>query len=152
MNVPLAKEVAWREGEDFIGTKLVLTIDGKMLVYLRDDFPGLAFPGHWDLPGGGREGAESAVDCALRELREEFGLGFLPSRLARRFAFSSPIDERSIAIFYTGQLDQSDIAAIRFGNEGQTWRLMAVSDYIRHAQAVPHFRARVAHCLGIVLR
>ena len=57
-----------------MGAKLALFVGARLLVLHRDDRPGLLWPGFWDLPGGGREGAESPLDCALRETREEFGL------------------------------------------------------------------------------
>lgn len=36
---------------------------------------------HWDLPKGLIDPGEAALDCALREAREEFGLSFDPYRL-----------------------------------------------------------------------
>ena len=41
---------------DFVGCKLVLVHETRLLTYLRDDKPGLNWAGMWDLPGGGREG------------------------------------------------------------------------------------------------
>ncbi|MDN5568889.1 MAG: NUDIX domain-containing protein, partial [Paracoccus sp. (in: a-proteobacteria)] len=73
---------------DFNGTKLLLTSGPQMLVYLRDDRPDLPFPAHWDLPGGGREGNETPIACALRELDEEFSL-LLPPEALRGHAFAS---------------------------------------------------------------
>ena len=43
----------------FIGAKLALFIGADLLTILRDDRPDIPFPGHWDFPGGGREGGES---------------------------------------------------------------------------------------------
>ncbi|HRD32737.1 MAG TPA: NUDIX domain-containing protein [Rhodocyclaceae bacterium] len=36
---------------------------------------------HWDLPKGLIDRGEDPMTCALREAREEFGLGFAPDRL-----------------------------------------------------------------------
>ena len=55
-------------GGPFAGAKVALICGGDVLTYLRDDRPELPFPGCWDLPGGGREGEESAEACVLREL------------------------------------------------------------------------------------
>lgn len=139
----------WTEGDAFVATKLVLTSGDDLLVLLRDDFDHIAFPAHWDLPGGGREGTETARDCALRELHEEFGLTLDPDRLESRCAFPAPTAEGRAAIFFTGRLTQQDIDAVKFGDEGQCWRMMPVAEYLTHPRAVPHFRGRVAHCLGI---
>ncbi|TXB67874.1 NUDIX domain-containing protein [Paracoccus aurantiacus] len=127
----------------------MLTCGSGLLVYLRDDFQHIPFPGCWDLPGGGREGAESAPECALRELHEEFGLCLSSERLLGRWVFPVPSQPGGVAVFYTGRLSRQDIAAIRFGDEGQYWRLMPVTEYVVHARAVPHFRGRVAQCLGL---
>lgn len=60
---------------------MALLCDGSILTYLRDDKVGIPFPGFWDLPGGGREGSESPVECALRELEEEFALRLPAGRI-----------------------------------------------------------------------
>ncbi|WP_240768981.1 NUDIX hydrolase [Paracoccus liaowanqingii] len=123
---------------DFHGAKLLLTLDGRMLTYLRDDRVGLPFPGHWDLPGGGREGSETPLDCALRELHEEFGLRLPPDRLRGR-TFPSHAAPPMISWLFAGTLTADEIAAIRFGDEGQHWRMMPVAEYLAHPRAVPHF-------------
>ena len=53
---------------DFVGAKAALFCGGRLLTHLRDDRPGLPWPAMWDLPGGGREGAETPEQCLLREL------------------------------------------------------------------------------------
>ena len=73
----------------FAGAKIALLHGASVLTYLRDDFAHIPFPGHWDLPGGAREGAESPEDCALRELEEEFGLALPPERLLWRRDYRS---------------------------------------------------------------
>ena len=55
---------------NFSGTKIALLNRGAVVAYLRDDKPGIPFRGLWDLPGGGREGDEDPVTCALREVEE----------------------------------------------------------------------------------
>ncbi|MEU4951733.1 NUDIX domain-containing protein [Streptomyces lavendulae] len=49
--------------------------NGRYLLHLRDDLPGIWEPGAWALLGGGREpGDTSLEDTVRRELREEAGL------------------------------------------------------------------------------
>ena len=55
----------------FSGAKIALFMGDDLLVIKRDDKPDIPYPGHWDLPGGGREGDETPELCALREAREE---------------------------------------------------------------------------------
>ena len=117
----------------------------RLLTLLRDDIPGLPWPGHWDLPGGGREGFESPETCLLRELQEEFGLALPASRLEHRFTFPAISGGALPAIFFTGRLSAAEIAAIRFGNEGQGWQMMPLSDYLSHPRAIPAHCTRLRH-------
>ena len=80
--------------QDFAGAKLILTCGDDLLVCLRDDFPHIPWPAHWDLPGGGAELGEAPADCALRELAEEFGLHLPPARLEAAFTFPNPYTAR----------------------------------------------------------
>jgi 8-oxo-dGTP pyrophosphatase MutT (NUDIX family) len=53
--------------------------DGRYLLQLRDDIPGLHLAGHWALFGGSLEAGEDAAVGLRRELVEE--LGFLAHRV-----------------------------------------------------------------------
>jgi 8-oxo-dGTP pyrophosphatase MutT (NUDIX family) len=52
----------------------LLTQDRRLVLQLRDDKPGIHYPGMITSFGGGAEPGESPADCALRELAEETGL------------------------------------------------------------------------------
>lgn len=122
----------------FNGAKLLLTHGDRLLTCLRDDRPDIPFPAHWDLPGGGREGQEAPVQCALRELDEEFGLHLSPQALTGR-AFPSHSAPGLMSWLFAGQISAAQIAAIRFGDEGQGWCMMPVANYLTHPRAIPHF-------------
>ena len=49
----------------------------RVLLYLRDDQPGLLFPNTWHALGGGLEPGETPAACLRRELREELELDLL---------------------------------------------------------------------------
>lgn len=125
-----------------IGAKLVLTCDGRLLTCLRDDYDWIPWPGHWDLPGGGAEPGETALQCALRELHEEFGLTLAPTRLRGR-AFPSVLPPGGAAWLFHATITGTEIEAIRFGDEGQEWRMMPIAEFLAHSLTVPHFRQRV---------
>lgn len=133
---------------EFIGAKAALICEGAILCHLRDDRPGLRYPAWWDLPGGGREGAESPHDCLLRELDEEFGLRLAPERLTWARTFPGMIDHRRTAWFFGGALAPAEVAAIRLGNEGQDWRMMPLAEFLRHERVIPAMRARVLASLA----
>ncbi|TRW95944.1 NUDIX domain-containing protein [Paracoccus sp. M683] len=133
----------------FTGAKLLLTCDDALLTCLRDDFAHIPFPAHWDLPGGGREGLETPLQCGLRELNEEFGLVLPPDRLAAR-AFASVQFPGRFAWLLSGRITHAEVASIRFGDEGQEWRMMPLAEYLSHPRAVPHFPGWIRTLLGDV--
>jgi 8-oxo-dGTP diphosphatase len=137
---------------DFVGAKAALVCDGAVLTYLRDDHQGLPWPAHWDLPGGGREGQESAEQCLLRELREEFALSLTPAHLTWRASFPALHSPGRQAIFFAGRLTQSDVSAIRLGTEGQSWRMMPVAEWLAHPRTVPDLQRRTEIALRELAR
>ena len=68
---------------------ILLLEDGRYLLQLRDDIPGIWYPGHWGLFGGGVEPNEDEVTALRRELREEIGLDLVEDQahLFTRFEF-----------------------------------------------------------------
>lgn len=135
---------------DFVGCKAALFCEGRLLTCLRDDLPGLPWADHWDLPGGGREGAETPEDCLLRELQEEFGLSLAPSRLIWRRVFPSMLDPSRLSVFFGGWLAVEEVRCITFGDEGQGWDLMPVGDFLAHKRAVPEMQRRAGIVWGEV--
>lgn len=131
-----------------VGANLALICADAVLCYLRDDFDGLPYRGLWDLPGGGSEPGESPADCALRELAEEFGLTFGPDRLLRGQEYPSVNPPGGRVWLFVGRIEAAEIAAIRFGDEGQYWRMMPVAEFLTRPDAVPHLQMRLAGCLA----
>jgi 8-oxo-dGTP diphosphatase len=128
---------------DFSGSKLALFLRGEVLVYRRDDRLDIPFPGYWDLPGGGREGDESPLDCARRELNEEFGIGLDPVKIVWARAYPRYTGEASFDWFFAAPLSARHIGSIRFGHEGEFWRMMAIDEYLGSPLAIPHLRDRL---------
>jgi 8-oxo-dGTP diphosphatase len=128
----------------FVGCKAVFFHGDALLCYLRDDKPGLPWAAMWDLPGGGREGDESAEHCLLREVFEEFGLTLSPDRLIWRKSFAAISNESKFSWFFAGHLTAAEIAAIKFGEEGQFWQMMRVDDFLAHPLAIPELQRRVS--------
>ncbi len=124
----------------FHGAKLALFLGNDLAVILRDERPDIPWPGHWDLPGGGREGRESPAACVLRELREELGLCLVESDLAYARAYHR---DGLIFWFFAARMPAALADDIIFGAEGQLWQLMPVADYLSHTKAVPQFQTRL---------
>ncbi|MEM9425648.1 MAG: NUDIX domain-containing protein [Pseudomonadota bacterium] len=119
----------------FLGCKLAILVGEQIVTILRDDIPTIPWPGYWDLPGGGREGAESPEACVLRELEEELGLVWAPTTL--QWSAQSH-NSRGTVWFFVTEAPEFDVAEVTFGNEGQEWRLQQLDWYLTEAKAVPH--------------
>lgn len=129
----------------FSGAKLALFLGPDLLVIRRDNRPDIPYPGHWDLPGGGREGDETPQNCALRETREEVGLVLHPSDLSWSNSYMRP---RGMVWFFAAHQPPSISERIEFGSEGQGWRLMTPEVYCAHDLAVPHFVEQLHHYMA----
>ncbi|GAA6165350.1 NUDIX hydrolase [Pelagimonas sp. KU-00592-HH] len=130
---------------DFHGAKLALFIGDRLLTILRDDKPGIPWPAHWDMPGGGREGTESGAACVLREVQEELGLILSEATLS----WGRIYWRKGLAFwFFAAHLPEGADGDIRFGDEGQEWALWEAHDYLRHARAIPQFQSRLADYLA----
>jgi 8-oxo-dGTP diphosphatase len=127
---------------EFVGCKAAFFSGSRILTCQRDDKPGLRWAGLWDLPGGGREAAETPEECLLRELEEEFGLRLASDRLIWRRVFPSMMDATRNSLFFGGLLSVAEVRSIRFGDEGQGWKLMPVATFLSHPQAVPEMQRR----------
>lgn len=135
-------------GQPFSGTKIALLCGQAVLVYLRDDKAGIAFPGQWDLPGGGREGDESPVRCAVREVEEEFGIRIAEDRVTSLRRFERACGTASATYFCVAHVSPDEIDRIVFGDEGQRWALMHCHDFIAREDAVPDLRRRLEQHLA----
>lgn len=130
------------KGERFSGCKLALLHGEKVLIYRRDKKKGIPFPGMLDLPGGGREVDETAEQCVLRELQEEFGIDLPSNRLfyRRKYDLATP---GQFGYFFVGDIFESEIKNISFGDEGMDWQFMDVEEYLKHPEAIPHLQKRL---------
>ncbi len=125
----------------FHGAKLAILVGDRIVTILRDDRPGLAWPGYWDLPGGGREGDETPEACVLRELHEELGLTLSEADLHWRLEAFTPEGLR--VWFFVSEQGDFDPYAVRFGDEGQAWRLVEIDWFLADPGVIPRHRDRL---------
>jgi 8-oxo-dGTP diphosphatase len=137
--------------EAFCGTKAALFYQDSLLVYLRDDKPGLPFAACWDFPGGGREGQESPFACLQRETREEFGILLQPAQIIWQRRYPSWHQVGAHSVFMVGKLAAAQAEAIQFGEEGQCWGWMSTTDYLAQIAAVPYLQQRLQDYLATLL-
>ncbi|MGJ8545651.1 MAG: NUDIX hydrolase [Sulfitobacter sp.] len=134
------------QSESYLGAKLALYIGGKLAVILRDDFAGLPYAGCWDFPGGGREGDETPLACALRECAEELGIAVPPSAIVWRYGFYQGGRDRW---FFVAELPQAAAADVVFGDEGQCWRLMPEQEFLAQEKAVDFLQDRLGRWIAL---
>ncbi len=127
----------------FAGVKIALLNDQNIIVTLRDNKPNIPFAGMWDLPGGGREGTESAIECAMREIQEELGILLDQKQIIWQREYPALHDESQQAYFMVAKITQAQIDAITFGDEGQGWKLMTIKDFLVDETIVPKLKDRL---------
>lgn len=138
------------DGSPFSGAKIALIVDNELVAYKRDMKPDIPFPGLWDLPGGGREGDESPIDCVLRETWEEFGLDVPVERIVWRRQYLREMSPGLASHFFVARIPPAMIDEIRFGDEGERWEMMTLRGFLDHPQAIPGLRKRLADYLSDV--
>lgn len=128
---------------DFMGCKIALICDGRILTILRDDKPTIPWPNLWDLPGGGREGDESPFECAAREVYEELTIQLSKDDMIWSWIYPSMLDENKNSVFLVGKLTQEQFDSIVFGDEGQGYKLVRLEEFLASDRVVPQLQERV---------
>lgn len=115
--------------------------DGRYIMQLRDDRPGIFYPGHWGCFGGAIDGEESPVAALARELREELELEEPegPPREFTRFDFDlSKIGGARVCRIYfemvvpVGKFDRFIL------HEGAAFEAIDVCDLLELRRVVPY--------------
>ncbi|MET8699835.1 NUDIX domain-containing protein [Kitasatospora sp. NPDC004723] len=81
---------------------------GELLLHLRDDIDGIAWPGHWSLLGGGCDPGEDPLLAIDRELEEEAGLSV--DNLHRLFETRDEHGSGQIITFFSAYWDGDETA------------------------------------------
>lgn len=132
----------------FHGAKTATFIGDDLLLILRDDKPEIDFPAYWDFPGGGRDEGETGYQTAAREMYEEVGLHLDRAEILWRALLPSDTVPGRESWFFVAQFPADAIDDIRFGDEGQYWRLMPVEDVLVLPRIVPSLSYRLRFWLA----
>lgn len=130
------------ERKEFSGVKAALIHRGNILVYLRDNAPGLRFAGLWDFFGGGREDDETPFECIARELQEELEITITPDQVVFDKIFPAMHEPSRDAHFVVVRLTDDNVQRFKFGNEGQECKFVSFADFEKSDEFVPLLRPR----------
>jgi 8-oxo-dGTP pyrophosphatase MutT (NUDIX family) len=83
-----------------IACAIVIDCFGRFLLQQRDNIPGILYPGKVALFGGHREGNETFLECAARELHEELSYFIAPERFEHFFSYQGPDWDQSGATLH----------------------------------------------------
>ena len=134
---------------EFSGCKIALLCDDKLLTILRDDISTIPWPNMWELPGGGREDEETPFECVQREIFEELGLKLEEADIVWVKEYQGMLDPDKTSIFMVGAITQEEFANIVFGDEGQAYHMMDVSQFLADEKVIPQLQDRLRDYLGV---
>jgi 8-oxo-dGTP diphosphatase len=134
----------------FSGAKIGIVCEGKLLTYQRDNKSTIPWPGLWDLPGGGREGDETPLQCALRETSEEFGLTLDPACIIWTRVYPGQGMGGLDTWFFVAEVAGGTFANVVFGDEGQRWEVTTVEAFLAKPNAIVHLQQRLREFLSSV--
>lgn len=134
---------------EFSGCKIALLCDDKLLTILRDDKASIPYPNMWELPGGGREGEETPFECVQREVFEELSLKLEEADIVWAKEYQGMLDPDKTSIFMVGIITQEDFASIAFGDEGQAYQLMDVSQFLSDNKVILQLQDRLRDYLEV---
>ena len=115
------------------------TPDGRYLLQLRDDKPGLIMRGHWAAFGGSVDPGEDGETAIRRELMEELEFRAGDAELVTELTIRLPLgtgvrwDRMS---FYAVPITEEDVAGMVL-HEGQAMRLFYPQDLMREEKVAP---------------
>jgi 8-oxo-dGTP pyrophosphatase MutT (NUDIX family) len=117
---------------------LITVEDTHYLMQLRDQKPGIFYPGHWGLFGGAIDPGESPEQSMQRELQEELGLSVTSVRYFTEFEFDFSFagHGRLIRRFFEVPIER-DILDRLTQREGETMRLFTAREILTIPRVVP---------------
>jgi 8-oxo-dGTP diphosphatase len=78
----------------------------EILLYLRDNKPGIPFPDHWDLIGGHIEEGETPEEALVREVKEELDIDLKEYTFYKRYECLTGDAYENIKYIYYGKINQ----------------------------------------------
>ena len=134
---------------NFTGCKIALFCEDRILTILRDDKASIPWPNMWELPGGGREDEETPFECVQREVFEELSFKLEEAAIDWAKEYQGMLDPDKTSIFMVGTITQEEFASIVFGDEGQAYQMMDVSQFLADEKVIPQLQNRLRDYLEV---
>jgi 8-oxo-dGTP pyrophosphatase MutT (NUDIX family) len=117
---------------------LITVGKGNYLMQLRDQKPGIFYPGHWGLFGGAVDPGEPPERALRRELEEELGLQVQAVRYFTEFSFDFSFSGlgRFARKFYEVPVEDAVIERLVLG-EGAAMRVCNAREILTELRVVP---------------
>ena len=77
----------------------------EILLYLRDNKPGIPFPNYWDLIGGHVEKGETPGEALVREVKEELNIDLKEYTFYKKYKCLTGDAYQNIKYIYTGKIN-----------------------------------------------
>jgi 8-oxo-dGTP diphosphatase len=77
----------------------------ELLLYLRDNKPGIPFPNHWDLIGGHIEEGETPEEALVREVKEELNIDLKEYTFYKKYECLEGDAYENIKFIYFGKIN-----------------------------------------------
>ncbi len=116
---------------------LIVLDDGRYLMQLRDQKPGIFYPGHWGLFGGALDPGESVEEALVRELEEELSLKGARGRYVTDLNFAFGPFGRIVRHFYEVPISTADAGRLII-HEGLEMRAFAATDILTQPRVVAY--------------
>ena len=118
---------------------IIVLDDGRYLLQLRDDKPGIFFPAYWGLFGGAVEPGEQPADTLRRELKEELDLTVDSPRPLSHFAFDlAPMGlPRIYREYFEVQLPAAALPSLKLG-EGEVFEAFSREQALALPRVTPY--------------
>ena len=116
---------------------IIVQEDGHYLMQLRDEIPGIFFPGHWGLFGGAMDAGESPEAALARELHEELGVEFDKVSYFTEFTFDFPIHGKILRRYYEVPVTAEMVSRMVL-SEGADMRAFPAPEIMTRLRTVPY--------------
>jgi 8-oxo-dGTP pyrophosphatase MutT (NUDIX family) len=116
---------------------VIILDDGRYLMQLRDQKPGLFYPGHWGLFGGALDPGETSEAAVRRELEEEIGLTGCDPKPLTHFTFQMNSFGTISRFFFEVSVPESRLADLAL-TEGSGMGAFYPADILTKPRVVPY--------------